>query len=108
MSKSKHTPGPWTVGYHCYQVEAPKGMSICDIRGWGYLTGKGHGALGLPHDEAKEIQDANARLIAAAPEMLEAFNKIKNESTAMCESIGDELLEYFIDRIIEKAEGRGP
>lgn len=39
---------------------------ICDIRGWGHLTGKGSGALGLPHDEAAAIQDAHAHFIAEA------------------------------------------
>jgi hypothetical protein len=49
---------------------------VCDIRGWGYLTGKGHGALGLPEAEAIAIQEANARLIAAAPELFEALRQI--------------------------------
>ena len=45
-------------------------MKICDVRGWGYLTGGG--ALGLPHDQALAIQEANARLIAAAPDLYTA------------------------------------
>lgn len=49
---------------------------MCDIRGWGYLTGNGHGALGLSLEEAVAIQTANARLIAAAPDMLEALQEI--------------------------------
>jgi hypothetical protein len=74
-----HTPGPWTVGYKSMDVTGltEKGpMKVCDIRGWGHLTGKGHGALGLPNDEAFAIQEANARLIAAAPAMLEALQRI--------------------------------
>lgn len=38
---------------------------IVDIRGWGYLTGGGHGANGLPEDEAAAIQDALCVHIAA-------------------------------------------
>ena len=41
-------------------------MMICQIRGWAYLK-----AQGLSSDEAIDVQKANARLIAAAPEMYE-------------------------------------
>ena len=66
---SEHTRGPWEAnGDTVYAKDS--GMRVCDIRGWGYLTGKGVGALGLPDDQAFGIQLANARLIAAAPELL--------------------------------------
>ncbi len=39
---------------------------IADIRGWGYLTGGGHGALGLSDDEGLEAQRQIAAFIAAA------------------------------------------
>jgi hypothetical protein len=73
----RHSPGPWKVGYRALDVMAEshvsgKGpMKVCDIRGWGYLTGKGHGALGLPQEEAAAIQYANAALIAASPALYE-------------------------------------
>ncbi len=73
-----HTPGPWRVDPVCLAVLATNAKiggdtKICDIRGWGYLTGHGHGALGLPEDEARAVQASNAHLIAAAPAMLEAL-----------------------------------
>ena len=71
---AQHMPGPWKVGYRAMDVVAPskKGgdAKVCDIRGWGYLTGKGEGALGLSDREGYAIQRANAALIAAAPDLL--------------------------------------
>lgn len=71
MTAAKHMPGPWKVGLRGTAVlaQAPH-AKVCDIRGWGYLTGNGEGALGLPEAEAVAIQLANARLIAAAPDLL--------------------------------------
>lgn len=73
MSQPLYSPGPWYVGYSARQVMASDSRGsfpICDIRGWGHFTGHGHGALGLKSEEAIAIQEANARLIAAAPDLL--------------------------------------
>lgn len=61
MSNSKHTPGPWTIGgtiarRHC-------------IRSAEQLVAKSHGATELE-------TEANASLISAAPELLEAVATI--------------------------------
>lgn len=75
---SKHTPGPWRLNDTFKSkvfAQTEKGlMTICDIRGWGHLTGVG--GFHLSDDRAIEIQDANAGLIAAAPELLEALRDI--------------------------------
>ena len=82
------TPGPWIAGaglrggpddspwpFGWIMAEgAPKGpMHVAEVRGWGYLTGGGHGALGLDNDSAVAIQVANAHLIAAAPDLAQAL-----------------------------------
>jgi hypothetical protein len=42
---------------------------MIDVRGWGYLTGRGSGALALDADTASRLQDELGRLVASAPDM---------------------------------------
>lgn len=37
---------------------------ICDMRGWGYLTGHGHGALAMSDEDAWKAQDEMGSRIA--------------------------------------------
>jgi hypothetical protein len=76
-----HTPGPWRVSeYECAVfADNPYGkdlMRIADVRGWGHLTGKAEGGCKFSDKKAGGIQDSNALLIAAAPELLEACNEL--------------------------------
>jgi hypothetical protein len=73
MSNTKHTPGPWTID------EKLEGQTC--------ITSKQHGSFAEPiicrvfdssHVPLSE-QDANARLIAAAPELLEALQMMANK-----------------------------
>jgi hypothetical protein len=82
-----HTPGPWSAdnfGLKVFTVGSPYGhgsMNIADVRGWGHLTGQG--ACALPEEVAAEIQHANARLIAAAPDLLAALKWAKARLEAL-------------------------
>jgi len=111
---SEHTPGPWLFDVATDLVFAtdPRGhFTVCEVRGWGHLIGKGHGALGLSDEEANRIFCANARLIAAAPDLLEMLKELL--------SADNEMLVWFVTTdshacalkeralaIIAKAEGR--
>jgi hypothetical protein len=67
---SKHTPGPWEFDGTSYiWADMSSGKMIAQIRGWGWLQKKGEEA-------AIAEQEANAHLIAAAPELLEACASI--------------------------------
>lgn len=75
-----HTMGPWAYDPRSGWISADNcchrgSMHVADIRGWGHLTGGGM-AHALPPKEAKEIQDANAKLICAAPEMLAVLKHV--------------------------------
>lgn len=75
------TKGPWAVGFRAYDVTAADGqMKVCDIRGWGHLTGKGSGALGLSDEEGIAIQTANAHQIAASGALYDALQEMWDTS----------------------------
>lgn len=65
MSEAKHTPGPWFThreGFSTVYIEARIGGGLIqEVAACG------------PTNQGSEQQEANARLIAAAPELLEAL-----------------------------------
>ena len=63
MGESKHTPGPWIA------TASDNGeWGVDAASGWGIATVAGSAGYGPGNDES----DANARLIAAAPDLLAA------------------------------------
>ena len=96
----KHTPGPWIiinkhyVGGKIYRVCA-SGAMICDVNLQGGIMGK-----------SDEIPKANAHLIAAAPDLLEACKMVIEFSN---DNNIHRFLEIAIPKIeqaIAKAEGK--
>lgn len=77
MSGPKHTPSVTDWEYNAagalIEGRAPGygSVTIAEIRGYGYLTGQGPGALGLPQEYAEAIQDGWGRKMAAAPRLAE-------------------------------------
>ena len=71
---SNITPGKWEAdeeGEYVFTRTPFNLEMVAQMRGWGYLTSSGKAGLHLSAEEAIEVQKANARLIAAAPEMYE-------------------------------------
>lgn len=110
MSELKHTPGPWRVEEgttliwgNCNQDDQTNyglGYPIAECR----LTPTASWAKG---PSTYEEADANACLIAAAPEMLEALKSLVDDLshfTDVSESIFHSL--DLADAVIAKAEGR--
>jgi hypothetical protein len=67
---SKHTPGPWRVG-----APGPNGCHTVGTEG-GLMTAMVAHSINHPEQASQAIADA--RLIAAAPELLEALQAILN------------------------------
>jgi len=69
MNKTKHTPGPWEVRQKDMVWSASTGRLIADCEKTPYLK----------RPAPPDSEDAsNARLIAAAPELLEALENARN------------------------------
>ena len=100
MSEDKFTPPPWSVpsrGNLRGAVVAKDGQMVCDPSG-----------AGRHEDE----MDANARLIAAAPEMHKLLRRIesyfKNRhiyGPGVEESVSKKLM-IRIERVMKKADGK--
>jgi hypothetical protein len=119
MSETKHTPGPW--GYvpsnenhgpyvvnewgagdicDCYSMTNPDALSVRN------------GGVSKPVHFQNEEADANARLIAAAPDLLEALKAAKevvDVTEGMASSRSDDdfvwAAQKLIDAAIAKATG---
>jgi hypothetical protein len=74
MNKSKHTPGPWTVFVNSYSNRPGIEADAFSVVIYGYKDDDA-GVQG----KSKEEELANAYLIAAAPDMLEALKNLEND-----------------------------
>ena len=100
MSEDKFTPGPWSApdkGKLRGAVVAKDGEMVCDPSG-----------AGRHEDEA----EANARLIAAAPEMHKLLLRIERKKKnrhiygpGVEESVSKKLM-IRIERVMKKADGK--
>jgi hypothetical protein len=79
MTETKHTPGPWeyipSTEHHGPYVVGPHGGDICDCYTMSNLAERSvrNGGDSKPILFFHEMADPNARLMAAAPELLAAI-----------------------------------
>lgn len=97
----KHTPGPWAYNSEDQIIHLPNDFSkmIAQVRGWGWIQK-------LPNPE--QIQDANGRLMAASPELLEALEMMIDRYTHLGKGGSTEMRGEAIDKsliAIAKAKG---
>ena len=98
---SKHTPGPWEAnGYHIRQ-RITGSRSIAEVA----YTGPHHTP---PHEYPKScrlVDEANARLIAAAPDLLEALEAIMGSDLFEWNGSAAFWLQDKVRASIAKAKG---
>ena len=91
---SGHTPGPWSIRKHkrCYvKIDAPSHNAIAKVV-WQMKFGGTDDAL-----------EANARLIAAAPELLEALQALIKYDVFVDQSVSQEMLDYVTAQVDARA-----
>ena len=77
---TKHTPGPWYVGSGTYEGRNIYSVaSVTDDDGFTYQP-----IVASAEDDGIDCWDANARLIAAAPDLLEALKDMVDLVELMC------------------------
>ena len=79
---SKHTPGPWKVSGH---YNTGEGHTVTHIHTGAYSIEFAQGVLGRTLPETH----ANATLIAAAPELLEALVDLVHQHRLALDKIGE-------------------
>ena len=89
-----HTPGPWEV-----DTEEEEGRSWVVIRGAGFYIANVSGGIG------PGITEANASLIAAAPDLLEALIAVRDDFDDDCTAERGEEIRAQIAAAIAKATG---
>ena len=99
-----HTPGPWVVMQSSICTDDGKANEIAKVTRYGVWMGDG-----APYGSRNPIGEANARLIAAAPDMLWA---IEVALEMLIDSWGDEQIAAGDDQVanllraaIAKAKG---
>jgi hypothetical protein len=88
----KHTAGPWTIGGDLIYAKDPiqeVAISLSKCR---------HRPDAPPYEESQ----ANARLISAAPDLLEMLKKAQ---ARLFMSQGNDEMYFEIGKVIDKAEG---
>lgn len=94
---AKHTPGPWEIVSHqraslceaSIEVHSLNGRQVCDMGDY-------------PNDEDK----TNARLIAAAPDLLQALKDIVKRVGPPAYSDTEVAVVNIAENAITKAEGK--
>lgn len=83
---TKHTPGPWQVNPNWLNIGSGNRHLAVEVP----LAGCGFGLVAsLENSFTRESQDANARLIAASPELFEACLEIVKTAVVQKDESGE-------------------
>lgn len=100
---SKHTPGPWVIDGYKVSPKSNMDLAICSVMPMDWNGGRGR------HIRGDETQ-ANGHLIAAAPDLLEALDRLTKWAEVMaeaktCEHTGDHPIAVARAALIKAMTG---
>lgn len=100
---SKHTPGPWVVDGYEISPKSNMELATCSVLPMDWNEGRSRHVHG---DES----EANAKLIAAAPDLLEALDRLTKWVEVMaeaqtCEHTGDHPIAIARAALIKALTG---
>lgn len=75
----------WSYSHGSVHMDC--GSRVLDVRGWGYLTGRGSGALGIPMEEAANVQDAMGKFLALLPQLAALTIRLAEENERLREAL---------------------
>ena len=106
----KHTPGPWVVGASDFLeqwvcIDAPSGDRDLDYKLWEGIA-MAYGCEESPGKGLKKAK-ANAYLIAAAPELLEALEMIVSEADSYTARTGKPIYNWLDQARAAIAKAKG-
>ena len=101
MNKAKHTPGPWKI---CEYSWSDTGIYPNGENSWPVCKLNIYQATEETQSKLESIMDANARLIATAPELLEMCKSCAEDLAFSKENCDKELRQQLLS-VIAKAEG---
>ncbi len=105
MNTHTHTPGPWSVE-NCTNEDGSKFLSINGQGPWGsWLADIQAGNINGKPADIGPLHLANARLIAAAPDLLEIVKAYRNLLRTMASTEGELATFAHIESVLAKAEG---
>ena len=95
MSEIKHTPGPWRIAVDSWgrtEIESDNPRDNAETDQVLVLASSIGGRIhGENFDDYSEVE-ANVKLIAAAPELLEALTQLKTQVENRC---GEEAMTHY-------------
>jgi hypothetical protein len=96
MTDTKHTPGPWMASHNGYywQIDSEKYGEIGNVcaSSFSYFNG-----AKLPADKCEKFAEANARLIAAAPDLLSFAEFVRD----LAKAEGNDILLDAANEVID-------
>lgn len=92
---AKHTPGPWRFDDVEFKIKGTDDVN--------FYTVIANVSPKMDYSRGKNTQWANAKLIAAAPKLLEALKKIRNYFGENDKTVSEHKMFAIVDEAIKEA-----